>query len=258
MKILPGFITPRGSSACFTACITVSASAPCSCSRNSRLPMPTPCSPLQDPPKASARATIFLSSSHARASPSGSGWHHDHGMEIPVPDMPNNRRCQARGGMISSFAPKDRLIQPEKSGLSHLSRCLFARASSARHAQYASCRACQSLARAADASTAQANPSPLEPQKQSPPPDRPVPPHPASVPWNSKNSVGSAGQSRPASNTQMHAAICTSSSNSIRATGIPVLQDRDDSLHSILQCLRTGRSQMTLPPGSHAAATGSR
>ena len=66
-NIFPGFKIPDGSSVCFTERITASASAPCFCSRNSRLPIPTPCSPLHDPPNASARASIFLSRSHAHA-----------------------------------------------------------------------------------------------------------------------------------------------------------------------------------------------
>ncbi len=70
-KILPGFMIPRGSMACLTEYITASASWPCSRSRNSRLPMPTPCSPLHDPPRSSARETIFLSCPQARARPSG-------------------------------------------------------------------------------------------------------------------------------------------------------------------------------------------
>jgi len=55
-KSLPGLSTPRGSSAALISRITVTAS-PCSLYRNSRLPMPTPCSPVEVPPQASDRST---------------------------------------------------------------------------------------------------------------------------------------------------------------------------------------------------------
>ncbi len=63
---------PFGSSACLSERINAIASAPCSCSRNSRLPRPMPCSPLQVPPSARARATIVRSSSQARSISAGS------------------------------------------------------------------------------------------------------------------------------------------------------------------------------------------
>ena len=155
--------------------------------------MPTPCSPLQEPPSASARATILRSSAQARSSPSGSGGTRITVWKLPSPTWPTIGAVSPDSAM-SSCAPRigfgeardrhdgvrgDTLVrglQRERSPIGVMPRLPQLRARSASVAQrkpFAPMSAAISSACCACSAT------------------------PAGEPWNSKNSVGAG--SRPSS-----------------------------------------------------------
>jgi hypothetical protein len=87
----------RGSTADFSARMSATASNPSSASRNLRLPRPTPCSPVQVPSKAIARAASrLLIHSTCFTSFFGVGIEEDVEMEIAVSYMTDERRDHAR------------------------------------------------------------------------------------------------------------------------------------------------------------------
>ena len=88
---------------------------------------------------------------------------------------------------------------------------------SSRAAQNASCRAAHSRLRSS-ASVAQRKSEPPNSTASSPTAAA-CSATPAAEPWNSKNSVGASGKS--SLECRMQARICTSSSSSMRATGMP-------------------------------------
>ena len=106
------------------------------------MPSPTPCSPLHEPPNASARATIFRSNAQTRSNPSGSGGTRITVWKFPSPTCPTMGAVSPEA-MISSFAPMISSVIREIGTMASVATP-FQPGCIASAAQYASWRAFQS------------------------------------------------------------------------------------------------------------------
>ncbi len=92
---LPGFRIPFGSKLALIACIS-GIRSPCSCSSAPILPRPTPCSPVQVPPRASASSTTLCTSSSERSDLAVGDLHRD--VEVAVARRARRSPRSARAG----------------------------------------------------------------------------------------------------------------------------------------------------------------
>ncbi len=199
--------------------------------------------------KRQAASNDLGSSSQARSSPPGSGGTRITVWKLPSPTWPTTAPVSPEARM-SSLVAQDRLVEPRDRHDRVRGKPLMARAAAPVPPIRASCRACHSFSRSVGVG------GPAEPGAPKPAAISSAclacSATAAGVPWNSKNRLGRA--SRPCSfEYAMQAAICTSSRNSIRATGMPDLHDRDRGLHGVAQSRELAGRGRRSPRGCHIA-----
>ena len=213
-------ITSSGSSARLIARIASSAGAPCSAGRYFILPCPTPCSPVQVPSMASARSTSrsmkrlgardLVGVVHVDQQRRRGNCRRRHGRRSARSAC--SRRCRA-GSRSTHSASREIGTQTSVANALRAGPQRRAPPSRRRGAPARACVRSSGLRRPFERTAAEI----LRRSRRS---ARDCSATPASVPWNSRNSIGVSG-SVELGIGDCSACTCSASSNSMRATGMP-------------------------------------
>ena len=244
-----------GSSARLIVRIRSTASSPCSATSASSLCMPMPCSPVQVPPIAIARSADALRELLGlRALGGVVGIEQHEQVEVAVADVTDDRRDEPRrldvGARLEHAVGEARDRHAGIGGERLLARAQRQRRVVRVVPRLPELRAILRLRRPLERAAAVLGGDRLHQLR--------LLAHAVARCRGTRRTASASPRSLRASSSAMHASICTSSSSSMRATGMPVCIARITVLHRRARGRGTGRPPRRSPRARRTAAAGSR